>query len=119
MIAGKEMDALVAEKVMGWPTTGMAAGASYREANMPAYSTDIAAAWQVVEKLRTIGWFIELNDDRPPTGKQRWNCWFHWPYGPVLPEEWPSGEPDAGVAGVAPEAICLAALAAVGAEVPA
>ena len=41
--AGHELDALVAEKVMGW-----APG----ERGTPAFSTSIAAAWEVVEKMR-------------------------------------------------------------------
>jgi hypothetical protein len=40
MQAGREMDALVAEKVMG---------ARY---SVPRYSADIAAAWEVVERMR-------------------------------------------------------------------
>lgn len=66
--AGRELDALVAEKVMGWRrlpdtpewgvppdyTTGGALG-------WRPYSTDIAAAWEVVEKLRE-GW-LEVNLD--------------------------------------------------------
>lgn len=61
------MDALVAEKVMGWkPTESYWPSQSYRVkcwntpqsnvpldmACLPHYSTDIAAAWQVVERLR-------------------------------------------------------------------
>jgi hypothetical protein len=42
MPAGREMDAAIAEKVMGWkmPTS-----------EAPRYSTDIAAAWHVVKHL--------------------------------------------------------------------
>src|SRR5919106_517365 len=44
MEAGRELDALVAEKVMGWP--------DYAEKNhCPEYSTDIAAAWLIVEEF--------------------------------------------------------------------
>jgi hypothetical protein len=69
--AGRELDALVAEKVMGWQWfdhTGYAiryfrppnrfnygAIAEGKEINylesLPHYSTDIAAAWEVAEKL--------------------------------------------------------------------
>lgn len=60
MEAGREMDALVAEKVMGWEKVhnnpvvwgdswyGIDGDALMR---LPHYSTDIAAAWQVVEKV--------------------------------------------------------------------
>lgn len=48
MVAGREMDALVAEKVMGlkppWPIL------AFYEPSPPAYSTDIAAAWEVLDK---------------------------------------------------------------------
>ncbi len=69
--AGKELDALVAEKVMGWkklfkkdyPDSGdwrglewmwrEREGFMYSEAqSTKPYSTNIAAAWEVVEKLR-------------------------------------------------------------------
>jgi hypothetical protein len=43
MKAGRELDALVAEKVMG-------AKVVFVE-NVPYYSTDIAAAWEVMENL--------------------------------------------------------------------
>ena len=63
MNPGPELDALVAEKVMGWrmddnkhlnlawdpkrsPNDGLRC--------IPDYSTDIAAAWEVVEKLDTL-----------------------------------------------------------------
>jgi Phage ABA sandwich domain len=60
LVAGRELDALVAEKVMGWhvwhdefhdawhcndPATAA------RGSHVPSYSTDIAAAWQVVEQI--------------------------------------------------------------------
>ena len=55
---GREMDALVAEKVMGWirynDSQGWPSGAKHtgnRRRSYPRYSTDIAAAWEVVEKL--------------------------------------------------------------------
>ena len=72
--AGRELDALVAEKVMGrvWAVAPMTApikvliepqfktgdwqelkgGEIASFGNLPLYSTDIAAAWEVVEKLR-------------------------------------------------------------------
>lgn len=65
MPAGREMDILVAEKVMGWtrkyvgefgnqiwdsPSQG-----AYLEDAIPNYSTDIASAWEVVEKMKEEG----------------------------------------------------------------
>jgi len=57
--AGRELDALVAEKVMGWTVDGIwrmytgevvrhAAGKNMKTRFNP--STDISAAWEVVEK---------------------------------------------------------------------
>ncbi len=88
MPAGREMDALVAEKVMGWKwligVANLGSGPKYRyldephvwnpprvewdgktempinhpcintEWEYPEYSADIAAAWEVVEKLREL-----------------------------------------------------------------
>lgn len=76
MNAGRELDALIAEKVTGWPYslcrfhgTGMSENRrgtisefcikcgdpyGYHHA-WPAYSTSIAAAWQVMEKLFSNG----------------------------------------------------------------
>ncbi len=50
MVAGREFDALVAEKVMGWRP-----GAGFASDKYWAFSTDIAAAFLVVERLRTWG----------------------------------------------------------------
>lgn len=59
MEAGRDMDALIAERVMGYTVTRVN-GEPYTEwhghkaepYHLGAYSTDIAAAWQVVEKMR-------------------------------------------------------------------
>lgn len=67
MPAGREMDALVAEKVMAWTSVrtgkkydasdfddlyGQSLGGFDWRCPVPGYSTDIAAAWKVVEYLR-------------------------------------------------------------------
>jgi len=69
MKPGRELDALVAEKVMGWvefspidPTIDFGVHGKYRwnyakdpkdgkQKPIPWYSEDIAAAWEVVEKM--------------------------------------------------------------------
>lgn len=64
MKPGRELDALIAEKVMGfWDTHA----AQYGETPVPPYSTDIAAAWQVTEKFEGVnvlthknGWQVQL-----------------------------------------------------------
>lgn len=85
MDAGRELDALVAEKVMGWvwwhntdadltilvPSDqswpdkwhfASGAGNCTKPADhgAPHYSTDIADAWEVVERLRERGYYLEL-----------------------------------------------------------
>lgn len=101
--AGRELDAQIAMKVMGWqPINPMHlmidAGYRWLDANglyvkgaIPPYSTDIAAAWQVVGQC---SWWFELILN-PATG---WLC------------KWGDYE---GRAMTAPLAICRAALAAV------
>jgi hypothetical protein len=62
MPAGRELDELVAEQVMGWQTS-ISWGGSYwidgfvveREKVKWNPSTDIAAAWEVVEKMHDSG----------------------------------------------------------------
>jgi len=137
MEANRELDALIAEKVLG--ITGIEHGDSdwweedfplsegwlirdhdYRE--VPHYSTDIAAAWQIVELMTS------------RMGYQ--NLGFRW-VGPVFKPEtdyldttWPLGttcwyvmvEADGRreylYADTAPLAICSAALAAIGQPSP-
>lgn len=103
---GRELDALVAEKVMGvkdpqmFPNFGAA---------VPRYSTDIASAWLVVEKMReNIKDVLTLAGPSDETPK--WWATFDkkW-HGRASQNlfEWESGD-------TAPHAICLAALKAVG-----
>jgi hypothetical protein len=59
MNPGLELDVLVAEKVMGQAIPREGFPASHRPTfpgayYLPAYSTDIAAAWEVVEKLQSM-----------------------------------------------------------------
>ena len=127
--AGRELDALVAEKVIqsgfSWDLSKFPLNDAYAHRLckhdslkpfclvVPFYSTDIGAAWQVVGKLRKDGYGIIFNDTRVQyrcrfwrhDGKDAWNI-FTW-----------VGEPDTEYtiwADTAPLAICLAALKAVG-----
>jgi len=88
MKPGRELDALIAEKVMGW-SWGIIGDL------IPAYSTDISAAWEVVEEM---GDCLHLRQH----GEQgEWEAWF-------------CGYPNSKAHGeTAPEAICKAALLAV------
>jgi hypothetical protein len=108
MNPGRDLDALVAEKVMGFrwarplkfthegiEQTGVAMteDATYV---LPHYSTDIAAAWQAVEKLLAQGFGVEILSDQGQWSVQFWNLGRQTEYGDS-----------------AQHAICLAALKAV------
>lgn len=111
MKPGREMDALVAERVFGlkyrarW-FMGVIDPRSPDGTNMrpmgdmdypaPPYSTDIAAAWEVVEKFGQAF-------DRLYFSGGKWECWIEPSVGERAQEFGDS----------APHAICLAALSAV------
>ena len=70
MKAGRELDALIAEKVMGdnavyYPESDMACYTDFIPGCdilrlVPPYSTQIADAWLVVEKMKDSGYCVEL-----------------------------------------------------------
>ena len=65
MEAGPELDRLVAEQIMGWregqDTLKLQGGMGILgEKALPRYSTDIAAAWEVVEALREKEFVIDI-----------------------------------------------------------
>ena len=92
--AGRELDVRVA------PLVG--ASESWRYQNrIPRYSTDIVAAWLVVEYMRADGWFFSLNNCAGG-----WTAWFVRVDG--------DREHRAVAERSAPLAICHAALAAIG-----
>ena len=99
MNAGRELDALVAEKVMGWkdpsPVFGLMEDVEGNANFPPDYSTSIAAAWRVVEK-----WQGDITVDRR---NEHFKVTFYKPSYEY--EVW---------AETLPLAICLAALKAVG-----
>lgn len=108
MKPGRELDALVARDVMGWEVRGPHSGPWVILRGYPEYphltdktwrpSTDIADAWEVVEKLadgtRTVHVWKPRN--------YGWGCSIGHSHGEAY---------------TAPHAICLAALRAVGHEV--
>lgn len=87
MLAGREMDALVAEKVMGWKKGDAAGtpvwytpepdGAMFARrlcvAWCPSAPDRISDAWEVVEKIRQRQWTVELNGHEWYDGG-RWEC---------------------------------------------
>ena len=102
----RKLDALVAEKVMGMPRAIVDALAL----GPPAYSTSIADAWDVVEKLDTPGPFWTIESPRGVMDDTKWSA--H--YIPVPTKFGGSGRLGVGEADSAPLAICIAALKAVG-----
>lgn len=99
---GRELDALMAEKVMGW--TWSDADAEWIDRGnhlpgLPKFSTNIAAAWEVVDKVAETQ-FIEVYNALvdPVTGESDWNCRIG------------KNDQHEGTAKTAPYAICLAAL---------
>lgn len=94
MKPGRELDLLVAEKIFGWSPSQV-----YDKHSYLSYSTDISAAWEVVEKVKS-EYSVTIDTCLEHEGK--WLCTFA--YHQV--------EGDS-----APHAICLAALKAKGVEV--
>jgi hypothetical protein len=102
-LTNRELNRLVAEKVMGlhvqfsnahggdWTGTSIETG----YARVLPYSTDISAAMKVVEKMRSEGYLVFIR------GKETWTVQFE---GLVVANE---------SATTLPEAICRAALAAI------
>ncbi len=122
MKPGRELDALIAEKVMGIPVTfeqgdywpPARPGANFSTQPIRPYSTDIAAAWEVVEKVGRIWngftFMLEWEEDRS-WHPARWRAgWVEWSYGEI--EYRAEGTCEASPA----HAICLAALNTIGAK---
>lgn len=154
MNAGRELDALVAEKVMGekrpaptnnevfardaligtimgnpipsedgaWRSiTSFDAGDEPEWIPRP-YSTDIAAAWEVLERISEQGWCLELADYRNSRKVDEPGWWWELGRWEEIKDEYAPREMTHGLthyweldggASAAPLAICLAALHAV------
>ena len=118
---GRELDALVAEKVMGWVEVskqpianafgqkviddyvGKPNFATPQPVIVPRYSTMIQEAWKVADKLRGEVQFLAVISGKGPQGTQPWICKINRE-GSFIEER----------ADTAPLAICLAALKGVG-----
>jgi hypothetical protein len=119
--AGRELDALVAEKVMGWVEVRKQSIANAMGQHVmddyvgqpsigvtppvlvPRYSLMIQEAWKVADHLRNRSQFVAVISGMGPQGVQPWICKINRDGG-FLEER----------ADTAPVAICLAALKAVG-----
>lgn len=118
MKPSRDLDALIAEKVMGWKRVKPNLNQFNQMArwmlpdnttrmDAPCFSTDIAAAWEVVEKMK---WFVTIQknpntmskyDNRENPEELKWSVKLS-----------SSHKQDIYVYGAtAPHAICLAALA--------
>lgn len=123
---GRELDALVAERVMGLKTEDYA-GLLVEKINpanpkgnypldylIPRYSESIEAAWEVVEKIKTTGRELEIELTSSADNPNEWTCGIKWF------EFFEDEEQQWGwfyfTQSTAPHAICLAALKAVGVE---
>ncbi len=118
---GRDLDALVAEKVMGWigiekkpianafgqtvleDYVGQPSIGATQPVLVPRYSTMIQEAWKVADKLRGEVQFVAVISGKGPQGAQPWICKINRE-GSFLEER----------ADTAPLAICLAALKGVG-----
>lgn len=109
MNPGRELDALIAEKVLGWSwdeKTAISPSGSRNAVKagdpfwwLPEYSIDIAAAWEVVEKMKQLDFNFTLQNDSFISG---WEAAFSKANSHTV---WFREES-------APHAICLAALQA-------
>lgn len=124
MKAGRELDALVAERVMGWRVKGFAPGHGLRPLppdsvtcltahTIPRFSTDIAAAWKVVERVAT-GYVLFRLGKEIYSGvcqSEDFFATFDFPhYGADKPQRKVTATSRESI----PHAICIAALKAVG-----
>ena len=125
MKPGRELDILVAEKVMGFKIKRKTIDCEYLvehsqgSARLPDYSTDIAAAWEVMEKLKLVG--LEIGYDRY---RNKWFCTNlaeDFRYAFDLSEsdfkDLMNDDLIAILSDTAPHAICLAAIKIVGVKI--
>jgi hypothetical protein len=119
MKAGPELDALVAERVMGWTIysndrkyqQGWSEHSEGTPMDIPSYSTDIAAAWEVVERVNFLDKYSRdflLQRECIDVDPYRW-VWFAWFRKDGVDENVDTS----ARCETAPHAICLAALKAV------
>lgn len=91
----------------------------------PMYSASIDAAWLVVEAMRAKGWLLSLDSDPDGTGGKlgvprgafRWHVMF-WSENADKDEQFGAGNWPSAWDPSAPQAICRAALFALGVPVP-
>ncbi len=121
--AGRELDAEIAEKVMGWTDiktylgncppsahdglTAMVPNPNGGEPGwqcVPHFSTTMIGAWHVVERLRRLPWYRGIEVTDVPTQGGKWSCLIYGKVDGVIGTTY--------VADTAQLAICLSALKA-------
>ena len=122
-LTGRELDAVVAEKVMGWTNirnddghlVGQHPWAGGPEEHMvtdfvPDYSSNTSLAFEVVFAMRRAGYYSQCTDLTMDSGCEDW----HWKFYDYMRggSRWFSGR------GPLPFAICVAALVALSAHIP-
>ena len=106
LVAGRELDRLVAEKVMGYTAACNRLG-DCRHLFFP--SENIAHAWRVIEKLETLHFQWTLHGNNPIRSfHDRKPCFEYWHYTNGKADRLGRAEAD-----TVPLAVCLAALKAV------
>ena len=112
----RELDRLVATKIMGWKIRWFQGFSDIpsewlyevekSEKGLPEFSSKIESAWLVVKRMRELGYTVVIHDQLDV-----WTVLFFGnvpqPMSPLNPETM-----------TLPTAICLAALAALGVELP-
>lgn len=121
MEAGRQLDAMIAEKVMGYAHPPWQAGAktanpngchwSCSVCNPAPFSSSIAAAWQVVEKRSHSG--VDFYLERHPNGETHWARFNDTTQGTFNADGCQDKRLGDADAQTAPLAICRAALKAV------
>jgi hypothetical protein len=122
--AGRELDALIAEKIFGYtldyefadmhippaPAVKELRDGMDEWGILPFYSTEIGDAWLVVELMHTRGFWCQIRT--PFEGHDTADCWAG--FTPHSTSGW-NGRPDHWTqADTVPHAICLAALRCIG-----
>ena len=85
MPAGLELDALVAERVMGYVSTLLGYTYGYKLVDVPPFSADIASAWKVVENIHARGLIIRVSNGDGDS----FDCDILGTEGHVSAETWP------------------------------
>ena len=115
----REIDKMVAKKVMGWTEIREGKRVDFIGVDperidydrIPHYSTDIKDAWQVIVRMRGLGWHYEISSTDRGADSVRFGQGNYNRYEDEWTEEYREE-------GEVPMATCLAALAIMGIKLP-